>query len=259
MEYFEELQQDWDRLGLGRDSYIPRRLLPSRDVTPIGVETYDDLHNLMINSTLRTLAIRESSRYSDRVRDIPAQELQTEFGRRMLSLCLLPCDARTIDRWMCPDSEPNIALSLDPANISNENFPSPVIVTRENLAIGAIKRLGERSYFALRDDETTGTHAGQVYRTPLSNWARPFEATSKLPHASQIDVDTVHDLIGSTRMTFYAIPTSARTGIKVPNFRKNYNHSLATSHDELVESVDSALENAVPTGLGSRYTPESTK
>lgn len=249
MSYFEELQHDWDALGFSHNQVV-NRYRPSKKVEPLEVETYDDLHHLMINLSLNVAATHDE--WSRNRLRITEDHLSTELGKRLLFLCNLPDFARNIDRWMCPDSEPNITAVFNPENIRNESFPSPVIITRDGTAVGAIKRLGERSYYALRDDAQTDTYAGQVYRTPLTGWEVPFTNPSKYPHALQMDISEVHELTSSTRFTFFAVPVEARKDIRIPKYLPVLRDSLATSHEELTAAIDEALPHALPTALGRR-------
>jgi hypothetical protein len=249
MSYFEELQHDWNTLGFDHNQVL-NRYRPTRKVEPREVETYDDLHHLMINLTLNVAAAHDEwSRYRTRA---TGDNLSTELGKRILFLCTQPGFIRGVDRWMCPDSEPNITAVFNTENIRNENFPSPVIITRNDVAVGAIKRLGERSYYALRDDAQTDTYAGQVYRTPLTNWEMPFANPSKYPHALRMDIDEVHYLTGNTRLTFFTVPVEAREDIRIPKYLQTLRHSLSSSHEELTTAIDEALPDAIPTALGRR-------
>ncbi len=252
MHYFEQLQKDWDALGFGFNT--PYR--PTYRVSPEDVSSHNDIHNLMINLSLNVASIY-SPWNRNRIKTTDEQ-LHTELGKRLLFLCQLPKYSESVDRWMCSDSEPRITEAFDPDNIQSSNFSAPIIVTRDNLAIGAIKRFGERSYYALRDDSQSNTYANFVYRTPLGSWEKPFLHPHKSPRAGSIDMDNVTDHIGMARLTFFAVPVEARKDIKVPHHRQECKKPLTISHEHIVQSIDHALLDAEPTELGYQYSTKDT-
>lgn len=244
MSYFEQLQQDWDMLSFDHDG--PKRAVGG--TAPSKTKTYEDLRILMINMSLNVESSHKGE--SENTTNVLHRDLNTDLGRHLLDLCRLQSFDRHIDRWMCGAAEPRIATSLDPENIRNEKFPSPIIVVKDDIAIGAIKRFGLRSYYALRDDEATGTYAGHAYETPFTH--QPFTHIAKSPNAAYVPMSSIDEYLGNTRMTYFKVPPVARKGIEMPRHVK-YDQALVTAHEDLVTFADEALLTAEPTELVARY------
>lgn len=267
MSYFDALQRDYDQFAFPVphfQSIIPR-------MQPAEVETYDDLHSLMLNISAGVGGADHRSRHLIDA-DPQSLDLQTKFARHVVAMCRIDRMDR-LSSFLCPDAERRLAVSMQPERIANPEKDSPVIVQHAGRAIGIMKQLGERNYFALEDDPVTATYAGHLYRTAIeSAYYRPFIKEKRddpelgsykmlADHAFSLSIDEVAEHIRpGLRFSIFMIPVKARRKLTSSSTDEIERHAdflaLRTSLSFLREVAQHALASAEPAHIGNQCHPK---
>lgn len=264
MSYFGVLQQDYDQLAFRVPH--PQSIVPR--MQPNEVETYDDLHSLMINVATGIDGIGRRL-----INPNPESlGLQTKFARHVVAMCRLDQMSR-LPAHICPDAERRLAVTMLPERITNPEKESPVIVERDGKAIGIMKQLGDRNYFALENDPLTVTYAGHFYRTVLEDaYYRPFIKEERddpalgmykmrADHAFSLPIDEAAEYIRpGIRFSIFMTPVQARkklTSDATDELEKDADLlALRTSLTFLREVAQYALASAEPAHTGYKYHPK---
>ncbi len=240
MSYFEELQQDWDTLGFNHDTPI----VAINFIEPRDVRSYSLLFAAVLNLSRNIVAAHDpTSNFEPSAQE---SELVTQLGKRMLFLCRTKNQGHASTRT-CQDAEPHIANSLNPNTVTDNDQQSPIVVTRNDQAVGVIKQLGDRNYYALRDDPTSNTYAGNIYLGSSTY----FVDQERVRHAWTIPMDEVRSQISTARrLSTFTIPQYARMQLA---HTLESAPAVSTSHETLVEHADQALEHAKRTNVEMLY------
>jgi len=242
MSYFEDLQQDWDTLGFHHRTPVQ----PAFPVEPIDLAvdrntgkqrsgSYTDLHRLLLNLS-RNIAASPDANGEQLV--ATESDLVTDLGKRMLFLCHAGHQGPKVTRT-CQEAEPFFVQSLRPEVIQDKHSESPIIVVRGDQITGVIKQLGQRghekNYYALSDDPSTGTYAGNIYLASEP----PFQAPNA-NHAWTVQIESARDRISDVRrLATFALPVPPR---KYLYHKIDHNAALTTSHEALVELAHQAYK-----------------
>jgi hypothetical protein len=270
MSYFEQLQHDWDSLGLYE---MKRENALWATVRPEDVESYSDLH-AMLHGLAQNVYGADYHHAHLRDKDPETLGLQTELAKHAVSLFNLDVLSR-IPMSICGQADSLLARTMTPERITNPEKDSPIIVTRGDTAIGIVKQLGDINYYALESDTETATHEGHLYRLNLhTSLFRPFlrgplkqPSYSDIPpyvlqadHAFTLPAEEIQQEIHKgTQFTSYMVPTSARVNLQVtdrsPSEAERQRVALRTTHKELRDIAADSLATAEQIHRGYRFVP----